>query len=74
MNGRNRGGPRRREGGRGRLQIARGELSGVIAGLVAQSFPSAPFVPLVAACVLFSAILGPLPVHRLPEAATRPPQ
>ncbi|MCS6964917.1 cation:proton antiporter [Thermoflexus sp.] len=52
----------------GALMIARGEFSGVIAGLVLQAMPSAPFVPLTAAYVLLSAIVGPLLVHRLPGA------
>ncbi|MFN3928442.1 MAG: cation:proton antiporter, partial [Thermoflexus sp.] len=52
----------------GALLIARGELSGVIAGLVVQAQPTASFVPLVAAYVLLSALVGPLLVHLLPKA------
>lgn len=52
----------------GALLIARGELSGVIAGLVIQAEPSAPLVPLVAAYVLLTALIGPLMVHLLPKA------
>ncbi len=51
----------------GALMVARGELSGVIAGLVLQAMPSAPFVPLTAAYVLLSAIIGPLLVHLVPR-------
>lgn len=51
----------------GALLVARGELSGVIASLVGQALPVAPFVPLAAAYVLFSAIVGPLLVHLLPK-------
>lgn len=51
----------------GALMMARGEFSGVIAGLVLQALPSAPFVPLIATYVLLSAIVGPLLVHRLPR-------
>jgi hypothetical protein len=47
--------------------IARGELSGVIAGLVGLTLPTVTFVPLATAYVLLSALLGPLVVHRLPR-------
>ncbi|WP_376792285.1 cation:proton antiporter [Thermoflexus sp.] len=52
----------------GALLVARGELSGVIAGLVVQAQPSASFAPLVAAYVLLSAFVGPLLVRLLPKA------
>ncbi len=52
----------------GALIVARGELSGVIAGLVIQALPSGHFVPLLTAYVLLSAIIGPLLVHLLPKA------
>jgi CPA2 family monovalent cation:H+ antiporter-2 len=51
----------------GALLIARGELSGVIAGLVGLTLPTVTFVPLATAYVLLSALLGPLVVHRLPR-------
>jgi CPA2 family monovalent cation:H+ antiporter-2 len=51
----------------GALLIARGELSGVIAGLVGLTLPTVTFVPLATAYVLLSTLLGPLVVHRLPR-------
>lgn len=52
----------------GALGIARGELSGVITGIVERVAPASPFVPFAAAYVLLSALAGPLVVRAMSVA------